>query len=141
VEAVASRSAIERDLRAGIAAGRDNLLTSVVGSGSRQLTSSVLAEAWEAGCPLTREVMARAQWYLGLHAASIVNFFDPELLVYGGGIVEAMGEAFLAPIRDVALQHLIQRVGSPVRIVEATLGGDAGVLGAALVARRRLAES
>ncbi len=139
LEAVASRTAIARDLRAGMAAGRDNKLAQMADGGPLRLTSSALLQAWEAGCPLTREVMARAQWYLGLHAASIVNLFDPEMLVYGGGLVEAMGEQLLEPIRTVAHQHMIHQGGKPVHIVAANLGDDAGVLGAAVMARQRLA--
>lgn len=141
LEAVASRTAIERDLRAGIAAGREHLLGGVIADNPDRLTSGVLARAWQAGCPLTREVMQRAQWYLGLHAGAIVNFFDPELLVYGGGVVQAMGDAFLDPIRVVARQYWLQSDGEPTRIVAATLGDDAGILGAAAMARDRLADA
>ena len=139
LEAVASRTAIERDLRAGVAAGRQNLIQEIAGPELERITSSVLARAWEANCPLTHEVLGRAQWYLGLHAAAIVNFFDPEILVYGGGVIEAMGESFLAPIRTVAHQHFIRQSGRPVQIVAATLGDNAGVLGAAVAARRAFA--
>lgn len=137
LEAVASRTAMERDLRAGIAAGRESLLPELAGPRLKRLTSSVLARAWKGGCPLTREVVGRAQWYLGLHAASIVNLLDPEMLVYGGGITEAMGEEFLAPIREVALQHLMPNDSAPIRLAAAKLGDDAGVLGAALLAQQR----
>ncbi len=138
LEAVASRTAIARDLAAGIKHGRPNLLAV---SGKRRLkrmTSGVLAKAWADGCPLTCEVLSRTQWYLGLHAAAIVNLLDPEMLVYGGGLVEAMGDDFLEPVRAVARQHYIYQGGTPVQIVTAKLGDDAGVLGAAVLAQRRL---
>ena len=137
LEAVASRTAIERDLRAGIAAGRKNKIEAISGGNLDSLTSGLLAEAWRADCPLTHEVIGRAQWYLGLHAAAIVNFFDPEMLVYGGGLVEALGEEFLAPIREVATQYFILQTDVPIRIEAASLGDDAGILGAAVVARQR----
>ncbi|MBC8252971.1 MAG: ROK family protein [Ardenticatenia bacterium] len=141
LEAVASRRAIERDVRAGVAAGRENLLPDLHGIDPGQLTSKVLARACEAGCPLTRQVIGRAQWYLGLHAASIVNFLDPQMMVYGGGLVEAMGEALLTPIRAVAQQHLIHQTSTPVRIVAASLGDSSVVLGAAVMAQRRWASA
>jgi len=59
------------------------------------------------------------------------------MLVYGGGITEAMGEEFLAPIREVALQHLMPKDSAPIRLAAAKLGDDAGVLGAALLAQQR----
>lgn len=139
LEAVASRTAIERDLRAGVANGRENLLTHIGGRRLKRMTSGVLAQAWAEGCPLTTEVLSRAQWHLGLHAAAIVNLLDPEMLVYGGGLIEALGDRFLEPVRVVARQHYIYQEGAPVQIVAAKLGDDAGVLGAAVVAQRRLA--
>ena len=137
LEAVASRTAIVRDLRAGMAAGRENQLETISGGDLDSMTSGLLAEAWRANCPLTREVIGRAQWYLGIHAAAIVNFFDPEILVYGGGMVEALGEEFLTPIREAAYQYFILQNDTPVQIVAASLGDDAGILGAAVVARQR----
>jgi glucokinase len=140
VEAVASRTAIERDLRAAIAAGRKNLLPLPRGTRPVQFTSTVVSRAFADGCPLTREIIGRAQWYLGLHAASIINLLDPQMLVYGGGLVHSMGEELLAPIRSVAHQHLIRQDGPPVDIVAAQLGDDAGALGAAVFAQQSLVE-
>jgi glucokinase len=139
LEAVASRTAIERDLRAGIQNGRENRLTRVGERRLKRMTSGVLAQAWADGCPLTREVLGRVQWYLGLHAAAIVNLLDPEMLVYGGGLIEALGDRFLEPVRVVARQHYIYQQGAPVQIVTAKLGDNAAVLGAAVVAQRRTA--
>lgn len=137
LESVASRTAIERDIRLGIAAGRTSLIPKLVREKGR-LTSGVLARALRKGDPLTTEVMGRAQWYLGLLTASIVNLIDPEMIVFGGGVVEALGEEFLAPIRVTARQYFIQQAGAGrVRIVTAQLGDHAGVLGAAVLARRR----
>jgi glucokinase len=139
LESVASRTAIVRDIRAGITAGRENLLSQIAGRQLKRITSGVLAKAWRENCPLTREVLGRVQWYLGLHASAIVNLLDPEMLVYGGGVVEALGESFLDPIRVVAEQHYIHQKGAPIRVVAAQLGDDAGILGGAVMARRRVA--
>lgn len=136
LESVASRTAIERDIRLGIAAGRKCILTKLVHQEGR-LTSGVLARAMRKGDPLVAEVIGRAQWYLGLISASIVNLLDPELIVFGGGIVEAFGKEFLAPIRTTARQYYIQQArAGRVRIISAKLGDHAGVLGAAVHARR-----
>jgi len=137
LEAVASRTAIERDIRLGVAAGRESLIPKLVGDRGR-LTSGVLDKALRKGDPLVMEVMSRVQWYLGLHAASLVNLIDPEMIVFGGGVIEALGEKFLEPIRVTARQYYIQQTGADkVQIVPARLGDHAGVLGAAVLARRR----
>lgn len=136
IEALASRSAIDRDLRTAIAAGRKSVLTDLLKEkGNGAITSSVLAKAVSKNDPLTIEVLRRAAYYLGLHAASLINAFDPEMLVYGGGVIEGLGEWIVAQIRDVAKQHAINRTAlDSVKIVEAKLGERAGAIGAALMA-------
>jgi glucokinase len=137
LESVASRTAIERDIRLGIAAGRKSLISKMLADKGR-MTSGVLAKAWRKGDPLVTEVMSRAQWHLGLLTASIVNLVDPEMLVFGGGVAEAMGDEFLKPIRVTARQYYIQQKDADkVGIVLATLGDYAGVLGAAVLARQQ----
>jgi glucokinase len=140
-ESLASRTAIERDILAGIALGRESLVPEILKREDKtRLTSGVLAEALKKGDPLVGEVIGRAQYYLGLLVASIVNFIDPEMMILGGGVVEALGDDFLVPIRRVAYQYFInQRNAKDVKIVPAKLGDNAGVLGAAVYARQRLA--
>lgn len=143
VEALASRTAIERDIWAGIKMGRESLIPQMLGSDSRErLTSGALAEAYRKGDPLVTEVLGRAQFYLGLLVASVVNFVDPELIILGGGVVEALGESFLAPIQAVAYQYFINQDGAKnVAIVPAKLGDNAALMGAAAYARTRLAKA
>ena len=141
LEALASRTAIERDIWGGIKAGRTSLIPDLVGKDER-LTSGALAEAWEKGDPLVCEVLGRSQFYLGLAIASLVNLLDPELIVLGGGVIEALGEKYLDPIRAVAYQYFINKRGArEVRIVPARLGDLAGLLGAATWARLQLAKT
>ncbi len=138
LESVASRTAIVRDIRSGIAAGRESIIPQMTGGDPERLTSGVLARAWRQRDPLVREVMGRAQFYLGVGVASIVNLLDPEMIVFGGGVVEALGDEFLAQIRIVARQYFIQqRDADRVRIVTASLGDQAGVLGAAVLVWQR----
>ena len=141
-EALASRTAIERDIWAGINSGRESLIPEIMKRDGRdRLTSGVLAEAVKKGDPLVTEVIGRAQFYLGLLVASIVNFIDPEMVILGGGVVEALGDEYLTPVRRVAYQYFInQRKAHDVKIVPTKLGDNAGLLGAAVYARRRLAD-
>lgn len=142
IEALASRTAIVESLQRAVAAGRQSSLAAVLSGGGQRLSSGGLAEAWRAGDPLTVEVLGRVQYYLGLHIASIVNFLDPEAIVFGGGVIEALGEAFVAPIRPIAYQYFLQRRDADrVRIVVSQLGDNAGILGAAVLARQRIREA
>jgi glucokinase len=136
-EAVASRTAIERDILAGIQSGQPSLVTEILKRDQRErLTSGVLAEAYAARDPLVLGVLDRAQFYLGLLAASVVNLIDPEMIIFGGGVVEAFGDDFVAPIRQVAFENMINKTGE-VKIVAAHLGDSATLLGASELARRK----
>ncbi len=140
VEALASRTAIERDIWAGIKAGRPSLIPEIMQRDKRQrLTSGALAEAYEKGDPLVREVIGRAQFYLGVLVGNLVNIIDPEMVIIGGGVAEALGESYLNLIRPVAYQYFINKRGAgDVKIVPAKLGDNAVLLGAAVYARRQL---
>ena len=109
-EALASRTAIERDIWAGIKAGRPSLIPEIMKKDSRQrLTSGALAEAYNQGDPLVREVIGRAQFYLGVLVGNLVNIIDPQMVIIGGGVTEALGDAYLDPIRPVAYQYFINK--------------------------------
>jgi glucokinase len=140
LEALASRTAIERDIRLGLKAGRESLISKLTRDGQERLTSGTLAKAFRRGDPLVTEVIGRAQWYLGLHTASIINLIDPEMVVFGGGVVEALDEDLLAPIRVTARQHFIQQLDADkVRIVPAELGDHAVAIGAAVLVGQQAA--
>lgn len=136
LEAFASRTAIERAVRAGLAAGRTSMVTDLLAAEKDRLSSSGIKQALLAEDPLMMEVIGQAQFYLGLLVANLVNALDPEMVVFGGGVAEALGDAFLQPIRATAQSfYLQQRDAGKISIVTATLGDHAGVLGgAALVA-------
>ena len=136
-EAVASRTAIERDLRTAIRFGRETMLTDLIEEGDR-IRSGALAQAAAAHDPLVIEVLYRTGHYLGLLAGSLVNFIDPQVIVFGGGLIEACAEWLMPAIKGTTRVHLINRLEiDKVRIEVATLGDYAGVLGSAMLARSR----
>ena len=74
---------------------------------------------------------------LGVGIASVVNIFDPELVVIGGGVSQA-GDLLLLPAKEKAAELIIEGVGTETRIELARYGPRAGVRGAALLARQEL---
>ncbi|MER2599941.1 MAG: ROK family protein [Caldilineales bacterium] len=135
VEALASRTAIERFVRLGLAEGKSPLVADLLAAENDRFTSSIIAQAVAANDALMLEIISQAQFYLGLMTANLVNVLDPEVVVFGGGVVEALGDAFLQPIRDTAVSYYLQqRNTDQVHIVPATLGDNAGVLGGAALA-------
>ncbi len=140
VEAYASKTAMEKIIREEQARGRATEVFDIMDAkGKEKLTSSVIEAALDAEDPLMEEAMQQAQYYLGLLTANLVNVLDPEVVVYGGGVVERLGAPFLEPIARTARAHYLQRRGAEdIRIVPAALGDDAGPVGAAVLAQRRM---
>ncbi|MCD6520890.1 MAG: ROK family protein [Anaerolineae bacterium] len=141
-EALASRSAIERDIRNALERGADSIVPRLLRKYKRtSITSRIIGEAYESGDKVTREAVRRAQYYLGLLVASCVNLLDPEMIVIGGGLLERMGEEYLVPVRRVFREHQVNK-NSPFqpRVVRAELGDFSGAMGAAVIAQRRLAQ-
>ncbi len=68
--------------------------------------------------------------YLACGVTNLVNLFDPELVLVGGGVANE-GEALLAPLREIVSREKYPPGGVPVRIEKAALGNDAGIIGAA----------
>jgi len=140
IEALASRTAMERDVRAAIRAGQKSCVLKLMEErGKDRMTSSIIQRALKRNDPVMRKVMKRAQYYMGMLVASVVNMLDPECVVIGGGIAERLGEAYVALIRKTAYENFLRRHDAEkVRIVCGALGDNAGPLGAAVLARKRL---
>lgn len=140
LESVASRTAIERDIRLGLRVGRKSMIPELLERDEKdRITSGVLAEAYAAHDPLVREVIDRSLHYLAVFVGAVINFIDPEMIVIGGGVAEALGEAYVEPVRETAFQYAMNRRDARnVKIVLAELGDHAALLGAAVYARQRL---
>ena len=140
VEAYTSKTAIAAAVREKISLGRDSYLKEFLRNNkNKPLPSSLIEEALLAGDSATKEAVEDAQYYLGLLTGNLVNTLDPEVIVFGGGLVEQLGEDFLKPIRKTAKHHYLQQMNADrIRIVPAALGDDAGTIGAAVVAQHRV---
>ena len=143
VEALASRTAMEREVRAALRRGQKSLVPKIMNErGKDRMTSSVIQRALKKNDALVRNVMKKSQYYLGILVATVVNMLDPECVVIGGGIAERLGDDFVAPIRKTAYTYFLRRHDADrVKIVPGTLGDNAGPLGAVVLARKWLAEN
>jgi glucokinase len=142
VEALASRTAMERDVRAAIRAGEKSVISELMKERSKErMTSSIIQEALNKRDPVMRKVMRRAQYYLGILVANVVNTLDPECVVIGGGIAARLGEGFVGPIRETAYKYFLRRHDAKrVKVVPGLLGDDAGPLGAVVLTRQWMAK-
>jgi glucokinase len=87
----------------------------------------------ESGDAPARAALARIGSSLGVAIGTLVNVFDPELIVIGGGFGAAAGELLLEPARDAARREAMSPGDETLRVVAAELGAEAGLVGAGLV--------
>jgi glucokinase len=138
LEALASRTAIERDIRAAIQSGRKSVVTKLTNGDLTVIKSSVLSRALKQEDEVVTGVMRRAAEMLGYACLTVRHLLDPEVIVLGGGVIEACGE-FIMPIVEQIL-GLHSMPGSVEKNVLAVseLGDDAVAIGAAALVRSQL---
>jgi glucokinase len=133
-EQVASGRAIGRLGRDAATRSPDSLLTELAGGDPTRITGAVVTAAGLRGDPVACGVLAEVGRRLGEGIAGLVNIVDPDVVVVGGGVMEA-GDLVLEPARAACRDAIEGRVHRPdVPLVAAELGNDAGGIGAALLA-------
>jgi len=135
MEDLASRSAMAVTLARRIATNHPSMLADRIAPQKifRRLRSGLLGEAYAAGDVETVAVVHEAAGYIGTAAANAVMMLSLPLVVIGGGVTEALGGPFVERIADQLRRELFP-ADLPVKVKEAELGDDAGVIGAALLA-------
>jgi len=135
LEALASRSAIERDIRDAVAAGRKTILTDLLGGDLSSIRSKALQRALDAEDELVSAVMRRAARFLGFACLSVRHLLDPEVIVLGGGVMEACGSFVMPVVEEVMDSDSLTAGRESARVVRSELGDDAVVLGAVALAQ------
>jgi glucokinase len=133
LESVASGSALVREVSLAVARRPDTALGRALESG-RELTGPLITELAGEGDPVARDAIALIGRRLGVGLVSLVNIFNPQVVVIGGG-VSAAGELLLEPAREVVKERALSPAKDVVRIEAAAFGAEAGMMGAALMAR------
>ena len=99
----------------------------------REITGGLVTELAHDGDELARSVLVEVGRRLGAGLTGLVNVFNPEIVVVGGGALAA-GELLLGPAREVVMERALPPVREALRIVPAQFGEESGMVGAALVA-------
>jgi len=140
LEAYASKTAIIRRMKKAVDSGKPTILTDLIGSDWTKLTSKVFKQAVADNDKLVKTEIRRAAKYTGIGVGSLLNILSPEVVVIGGGLVEALEDEIMPLVRRHAERNCFPIVSKGVQIVPAKLGDDAGILGAAALAWQRLGE-
>jgi glucokinase len=135
MEAVASRTAIARRIAKSVRNGQPSVFGGKSDRKSGKIKSGELAAAVQANDLVAVRAVQRSAHYLGLGLGSLVNVFGPELVIVGGGVAEALGDAYVNLVRQSARRQILVDPDHKIQFAGGALGDNAGILGASLMAR------
>ena len=138
MEALASKTAITRRIEKAVRKGLPTVLAEKMARRGGRLKSRDLAEAVMAKDLLALKEVQRAAHFLGIGLGNLINVFGPEIVIVGGGVAGALGEPYVELVRAAVRTHSLTDPNGTIRIERAALGDNAGILGAALLARENL---
>ena len=136
LEAYASGPQIAARAVEGIESGADSALPRYVGGDLSKVTAQVVYEAAHDGDEYADEVVRDTAKFLGAGVASILNIFNPQVVVICGGVTLA-GDKLFVPLRSEVKRRAFKPAVDACRIVPGELTGTAGVWGAAAVFIKR----
>jgi glucokinase len=139
VEAFASGTALAREARR-LAAERPESGLARAQRAGRELAGPLVTELAHDGDRAAIEAIELIGSRLGIAIGSLVNIFNPQVVVIGGGVIAA-GELLMAPVRAVVAERTLPAVRQGLRIVAARFGVEAGMIGAAALAFDGLAKA
>jgi glucokinase len=131
LETEASRLAISAAAAAAAFRGEAPHLLAAAGTDLANIRSGVLAEAIQAGDAIIERIVERAARLIGWALGDVVNLLAPDIVVLGGGLVEAIPDVMLEGIEEAARERAAPPFARTFKVAGAKLGDDAVVRGAA----------
>ncbi|GGM83393.1 transcriptional regulator [Dyadobacter beijingensis] len=135
LETEAAGWALERMFREKVLEGSSSLITARVPDPNR-ITMDDIIEAAISDDVLAIELIARLGDNIGRGIASLINVFNPELVILGGSLL-ATGDYIGLPIQTAINKYSLSLVSNDTQLAHSKLGGEAGLLGACLLVRNR----
>ena len=133
VEAYVSATGVVTRTQLALKEGRASSLKELLAEGKESLTSLVVYEHALQGDRLAREIFEDTGRYLAISLANVLNTLDLEMIIIGGQVSKA-GELLFSPIINEVEKRAIRTKYYPIRIEQAKLGDNAGIIGAAKTA-------
>jgi len=131
LEAYASRPAIERRIENALKEGKKSCITEYMGP-EKTITSSIIKKSIERNDELVIQCVTEASEYLSGGIASVINFINPELIILGGGLTDAVDYFYQETIKKARAKSL-PVPGGKIKFKKAGLGDYSGVIGAAFL--------
>ena len=136
-ETLASGTALAKEARRRIVGGVRTSILEYAEGDIEKVTPEAIDSAAQRGDSLAKELIARTGYYVGVGLANLINIFNPELIVIGGGLSN-IGDMLLKPAFKVAEERAFKEAFQAVRFASAGLGPNSGVLGAAAFALQEM---
>lgn len=128
LEAFSSKKGMSAYINQQISRGRSCMLDGKLVNGV--FKSKLLKKALEAGDPVATEAVDRACHYLAVATGSMINTISPDMVVYGGGVIEACGTIFMEKILGAVDRYCMTSIRPTVELKQAALGDDSVLYGA-----------
>ncbi len=136
-EVLASRSALSANIVEKIKNGEKSVVTKLCENFTKHVKSKVIKKAYQQNDPVTLETLEQECYYLGIGCSNYINVFNPDTIVLGGGLMEALGHELLPSITEHAFNFALSPLFKDCKIKIAKLGDFSGVIGAALYAKEK----
>jgi glucokinase len=107
--------------------------------GVEKITAALVSQAYHEGDVLSSKLVKETTQYLSSGLVSIVNSFNPCLLVFGGGVVDGLPE-LIKTAEPFIKKRALRAAAQNLKVVKAALGNAAGIVGAAALAQDHLKE-
>ena len=135
-EALASRTALFRKIQAAVKDGQKTVLTEMLGPDLTDMRSGDIRKALRRGDKFVAQIVEEAAEYTGIAVANVINLLNPEVIVLGGGVMDQLADEMMPVIIKVAKEHALTGTAKGIEIRASKLGDDAGITGAAVLAKR-----
>ena len=136
-ETLASGTALAKEARHRIKEGVRTSILEYVEGDVEKVTAQVIHSAAKQGDSLAKELIARTGYYVGVGLANLINIFNPELIVIGGGLSN-IGDMLLKSAFKVAGERAFKEAFQAVRFASTELDRNSGVLGATAFALQEM---
>ncbi|WP_298869282.1 ROK family protein [uncultured Gimesia sp.] len=141
LEALASRLAISAAAAQAAYRGDAPALRAMAGTDLSDIRSGILASAIEKGDESVMNIILRAAEYIGIAAGNMVHTFSPEIIVLGGGLVEAMPDLLVNSVAEATRKNVMPTFKDSFKVIAAQLKDDSTVMGAAAWAQKMIQET
>ena len=127
LETFSSKQGMSAYIRQQVSRGRTSMMADAVKDGV--FRSKALKKALAEGDAVAMEAVDRACHYLAIGTGNMINIFSPELVIFGGGVIEAVGDIFLKKILAEVDRYCMPSIRSTVKLANAALGDDSILYG------------